>query len=282
VAARLATEQPACFTGPPPTSLEALEEVPVARRKSKSEPIQFQQELAKIKARDREAKQSQDRADADRQRKRERIPEIIDAMRHYPGPAGDRTGERDWLDSLESLITALSDAGKADMLDSLPDRGEGRAFTQHCIALLRKEKQPQALALFDGIEWQGQFACDWSQERMIDLPDDLCRLLSIPQPPPTKRAFTTDLNGTTGFSENEAAVLKAMRKLHPIRAKVADLEGSLDLNEKTIRECLKSLASRQLVTPSQGKSGRTLTDAGLTLSENLPGDAGTKLFRNTR
>jgi hypothetical protein len=80
-------------------------------------------------------------------------------------------------------------------------------------------------------------------------------------------------------SEQEAAILKAMRAIHPVQAKVEDLTGKLLLSEKSIRTYLKSLRTRKLVTKPQGKLGRALTDAGLKMAGKLPAGAGARLFR---
>jgi hypothetical protein len=95
-------------------------------------------------------------------------------------------------------------------------------------------------------------------------------------PPPASAA--------EGLSEQEAAILKAMLKRHPVRSKVGDLTEMLRLDEKSIRTYLQSLERKQpaLVTEPHGKTGRMLTEAGISTAKSLPENAGAGLIRQDR
>jgi hypothetical protein len=149
------------------------------------------QELQNNKARDRERKQAQDARAAEEQRKEQRrfrIVRAIDSLRRT-GPLNDQTVDEVWLDRLAELREALIDAGKAEVLDQLPDSGTARRITRRCIELLAAGRRPEALALFDGIAAKGELDLELGNEQSFYLPNDLCELLGIPiSQPPTSPA----------------------------------------------------------------------------------------------
>jgi hypothetical protein len=142
------------------------------------------QELQNIKARDRERKQAQDARAAEEQRKEQRqfrIERAIDSLRRI-GPLDDQTVDEVWLDRLAELREALIDAGKAELLDELPETGVARHITRRCIELLAAGRRPEALALFDGITAKGELDAELANEQSFYLPNDLCELLGLPTP----------------------------------------------------------------------------------------------------
>jgi hypothetical protein len=80
-------------------------------------------------------------------------------------------------------------------------------------------------------------------------------------------------------SREEAAVLKVMLAHHPVRVTVERLASRLRLDEKSIRTYLASLQERGLVTEPVGKTGRSLTAAGLELVRALPAGVEGNLIR---
>jgi hypothetical protein len=80
-------------------------------------------------------------------------------------------------------------------------------------------------------------------------------------------------------TQQEAAVLKAMLRHHPVKVTVSDLQGELKSDEKSIRGYLTSLHKCGLVSASNGKKGRALTQEGLHLAQILPVEAGQLLLR---
>jgi hypothetical protein len=77
----------------------------------------------------------------------------------------------------------------------------------------------------------------------------------------------------------EAALLRAMLKIHPTRITAVQLGQRVRLEEKCIGRHLKALTGRGLVDEKTGKGGRGLTAVGLEMARTLSEDAGQHLMR---
>jgi hypothetical protein len=152
------------------------------------------QDLRDLIARDRAEKQTRDAQAAEERRKdrdRQRIPQAVAALRRS-APLDDRSADAVWLDLLARLLDALTCAGKAGLLDKLPDRGTARRYTRRCIDLLKTGRREQALVMLKSIG-PGELDAALANERNAELPDDLCRLLDLPIPQPAPAPVETVL-----------------------------------------------------------------------------------------
>ncbi len=241
------------------------------------------QELTAIKDRDREERRAQDERDAEGRRsdrQAQRIPEAVDALRRYPGPLDDRTGDEVWLGRLANLLDALKDAGKLHLLEKLPNRGDARRFTHRSLELLAKGKRQQAVALLEDVG-PGKLDAELAQERNADLADDLCRLLGIAIPEPPARHPSVAVNDdrpadAEPSSERKHEILLALLRLRAgaprcsvsrLRAaRKADAEG----NAASYNGPIASLVHEGLVQSKKGPGGGIwLTAKGKALAEHL-------------
>jgi hypothetical protein len=79
------------------------------------------------------------------------------------------------------------------------------------------------------------------------------------------RRNTVDGEGsgpTASLVPEEAAILKALLREHPVRLTVEKIEGKVTFTDKTIRKFLRSLRDRQLVEEPEKRKGHGLTQAG--------------------
>jgi hypothetical protein len=257
-------------------------------------------ELRDVIARDREKRKAQDAREAERlreERERERIPQAIDALRRS-GPLEDRTADEVWLDLLARLLDALAAAGKAGLLEKLPARGNARRFTRRCAELLTAGRRREALALLEPIG-PGELDAELANERNVDLPDDLCRLLALPVPQPPSPVETVlpatprpdsepaEDGALTGrdhppLTPEDAAILKVLLQAGGVTMTVERIEGKVSLSDKTIRKRLQSLRDRDMVEEPMPKKGHCLTAAGQSLAGGLPADAGAEFLNPAR
>jgi hypothetical protein len=111
------------------------------------------------------------------------------------------------------------------------------------------------------------------------VPVGVAGALPAREQPPLALANTFEVEKVT---TQEAAVLKVLLQDPNVRQTAAQVSEKLRLSQQSIVDYLQELQRRNLVTPAVGKSGRSLTAAGLALAKTLSEDAGAMYFRNAR